>query len=291
MRVWLLAAVAILTVALATVGALTADAPAPLRVNKPAGHASASTANPPPPRLTTRALDRQDRVDRAHAALESRALEDRPLLTELPLELGPNRIDLAGLTANGRVLLKLTGVSRAAAEAAYRQTLRALSDPGTTYEIRWVPTSTRAPRHAKPQTGRPAPAQDAERRERELERAAVAYALAARNWSARTLPDAWLRQRAQTIGSYHRSLKRTRPSRRQLAELEKERGSNIAILAAPPRVHRNGRRAEVTVTLHERTATAGAAATAATRNQVTLRRHHTRWRVTGWTIVPGGSSR
>ena len=143
MRVRLLAAAAIVAVALAMVGALAAAPPG--RPGKPAGRAAAPrtaapTVTPAPPSLPRSAINRQDRVDRAHAARESRALDDRPLLSELPLELGDVTIDVAGLTPDGRrALLELTGPNRRAAEAAYRQVLAALGDPGTAYETRWVP--------------------------------------------------------------------------------------------------------------------------------------------------------
>jgi len=79
-------------------------------------------------------------VTRAHAARESRALDGRPLLSELPLELGPISIDAAGLTTDRRrTVITLTGPDRLAAEAAYRQALHALGDPGTAYVSRWTP--------------------------------------------------------------------------------------------------------------------------------------------------------
>ena len=149
------------------------------------------------------------------------------------------------------------------------------------------PTRPASPAVRATAVATPAPrAQDPERRA--LERTAVAYALAARNWSARTLVESWRRQRALTGGGYRRALEHSRPNRGQRAALAAERGSSIAILAAPPRARRDGPHAEVVVALHERTATGGAAVTATTRNRVTLRRHHGHWRVTGWTILPGG---
>lgn len=138
MRAWLLAA-AVLAIAIAAIAELNANATPSPRPDAPAKQAPTPTASPAPPVLPRSAVNRQDRVTAAHAARESRALDGRPLLLELPLELGPNRIDLAGLTAKNRVLLELTGPDRSAAEAAYRQALTALGDPGTTYDTRWTP--------------------------------------------------------------------------------------------------------------------------------------------------------
>jgi hypothetical protein len=79
-------------------------------------------------------------VTRAHRRRESRALDERPLLSELPLELGLISIDAAGLTPDGRrTVITLTGPDRVVAEAAYRQALQALGDPGTAYAPRWTP--------------------------------------------------------------------------------------------------------------------------------------------------------
>lgn len=139
MRAWLVAA-AVLAIAIAALAELdTATTTTPLRSAAPAARTPAPIASPAPPVLPRSAVNRQDRVTAAHAARESRALDDRPLLSELPIELGPNRIDLAGLSSNDRVLLELTGPDRPAAEAAYRQALTALGDPGTTYDTRWTP--------------------------------------------------------------------------------------------------------------------------------------------------------
>lgn len=122
---------------------------------------------------------------------------------------------------------------------------------------------------------------------REAVRVAVAYALATRNWSARTLRASWRAQHDVAAGAYRRSLNRARPRRGELDELTAARASSIATLAAPPTIRRSHRRAAVTVTLHERTATAGAVANATTANQVLVQLADGRWRVTGWTVLPG----
>lgn len=114
----------------------------------------------------------------------------------------------------------------------------------------------------------------------ELERTAVAFALAARNWSAATRLAAWRRQRALAGGRYRRLLERARPTRAT------ERTSSIAIPASPPRSSTAGPRAQVLIELHERTTTARQVTTSPTRNQVSLRRRAGAWRVTGWTILP-----
>lgn len=142
MRVALLVAAAVLTAALAMIGALTAPArptpapPVPVAVSRTA----TAVPTPRPPALLRRTLDRQDRVTRAHARRESEALDGRPLLAELPLELGPVTLTPVGLAADGTgTIVELTGPDRQAAERAYRQALQALGDSGTAYEPRWTP--------------------------------------------------------------------------------------------------------------------------------------------------------
>lgn len=138
MRLRLLAVAAVLTMAVATVGALAPSDPDPRSASKRQPQEAHSTRPVKVPRLSNRVLDRQDRVGRVHATRESRALDGRPLLSELPLELGAVQIDLAGLTPDRRVLLDLRGPSRRKVDAAYRQALRALGDPGVSYETRWI---------------------------------------------------------------------------------------------------------------------------------------------------------
>ena len=270
-RVGILAAVAIAAVALAAISALTSapsrgPAQTPLKTSRPA-----ASRTPTPPALPRAALNRQDRVSSAHAVRESEALDGRPLLNELPLELGPTAIRLVGLNRHGRAVLEVDGPDQRTAKAAYRQALRALGDSGTGYAVRW-PAVARPPVPTTPTAA--------------VARVAVAYALAARNWSARTLLAGWRQQRQLATGRYGRALERARPDRARVAQLNAERASSIAVLAAPPLIRRRARRSYVTVALHERAANGGAVTTTRTRNRVALRRTGTGWRVTGWTILP-----
>lgn len=131
---------------LAVILAMAGPSPRPWRLSQgdrapaPATRTAAAARTPRPPAPGHAELNRQDRVTRAHQARESRALEDRPLLSELPLELGPVALDAAGLAADGRrTIVTVPGPDRPMAEAAYRQALAALGDPGSAYELRWEP--------------------------------------------------------------------------------------------------------------------------------------------------------
>ncbi len=117
-------------------------------------------------------------------------------------------------------------------------------------------------------------------------RVAVRYALAARNWSARTARAAWRRQQVLAGGRLRRQLTRTRPTRAQVVALEAERGSQLAVTVGTPRPQVTGRRAVVLVELAERAATRGRAVTYRTRNRAALTRTPSGWRVTGWTVLP-----
>lgn len=124
-------------------------------------------------------------------------------------------------------------------------------------------------------------------------RAAVSYALAARNWSARTVRAAWRRQYVLAAGRLRRELARTRPTSSQLAALNAERGSQLALVIGAPRPRPRVaiRRADVVVELAERTATAGRVVTYRSRNRARLRRTRAGWRVTGWTTLPDQEQR
>lgn len=137
----LAAAAALIVVAALTV---TSD---PKRVERPVAstpappdRTPAPVATPVPPRLSRAEVNRQDRITAAQRHRESRALDDRPLLTELPLELGPVTIDLGGQAPDRRrALLTLTGPDEHTARQVYRQILRALGDSGAAYQVRWAP--------------------------------------------------------------------------------------------------------------------------------------------------------
>lgn len=95
-----------------------------------------------PPKLSAVAIDRQDRVTRAHRDRETRAFDERPLLALLPLELAGVRIEISGLAADGRrTILRVYAGPRTAgfATTVYRRALSAAGDDGAAYELRLQP--------------------------------------------------------------------------------------------------------------------------------------------------------
>lgn len=133
------AALTVLAALTATSGPERAERPV-ASTPAPPDRTPAPIVTPVPPRLSRREVNRQDRITDAQRHRESRALDDRPLLAELPLDLGEVTIDLAGQAPDQRrALLTLTGPDEHTARRAYRQILRALGDPGTAYAVRWAP--------------------------------------------------------------------------------------------------------------------------------------------------------
>jgi hypothetical protein len=117
---------------------------------------------------------------------------------------------------------------------------------------------------------------------------ARAYALAARTWSADTYELAWRRELELADGSYRRALVRARPTRTQVAALRADgAASRATVVRIVPLVH--GPRARVVVDLDERTTSGGQVVSAITRNEIRLRRFASRWRVVGFSALPGGS--
>lgn len=108
------------------------------------GKAPADPATPAttPPSLTAAQINRQDRVSRAHRRRETRAFDRRPLLAVLPLELAGVRIEIGGLSADGRTtVLTITPGPRGRpyAEHLYWRALSAYGDSGSAYDVRWRP--------------------------------------------------------------------------------------------------------------------------------------------------------
>lgn len=127
---------------------------------------------------------------------------------------------------------------------------------------------------------------------REQLRVARAYALSATNWTARTRMAAWQRELALATPEYARALQQTRPTRVRLRALRTERARSRATLTRAdidPQVRPP--RARVLVALRERTSSVAGTLAGETRNQVLLEHRGGRWRVTGWSVLPGGSAR
>jgi hypothetical protein len=118
---------------------------------------------------------------------------------------------------------------------------------------------------------------------------ARAYALAARNWTARGYPSAWRHRLALATGDYRHQLQAARPTRGQLTAMRTDRAdSNATVLKITRDPSVRTPRARVLVWLDERTHAAGQTVAGTTRNQVLLRRSPSGpWRVTGWTAIPG----
>ena len=121
-------------------------------------------------------------------------------------------------------------------------------------------------------------------------RRAVAYALAARNWTPGTYLDSWRRQLALAGGRYRRSLAARRPTPSELEALREDRArSQATVVVAEPdrRVRRPA--ARLLVTLNEATVAAGQTIGGVTVNEVRLRPQEDRWVVVGWTVLPGAA--
>jgi len=120
---------------------------------------------------------------------------------------------------------------------------------------------------------------------------AARYALAARNWTPATYTRSWERQLVLAAGRYRRELAGRRPARAELAALRADASSSAARLV---RAERDPRvvdpRARVLVTLQERTQATGQQIDGETVNEVKLRRLGARWRVVGWSVLPGGGA-
>ena len=115
------------------------------------------------------------------------------------------------------------------------------------------------------------------------------FALAARNWTPATYPTSWERQIELAGGGYRRALVAKRPGRRELVALREDRARSKARVLVGERDRRvPAPAARVLVTLDETTNAGGQTIRGPTLNEVRLRRHGARWRVVGWTVLPGG---
>ena len=120
---------------------------------------------------------------------------------------------------------------------------------------------------------------------------AARYALAARNWTPATYSESWERQIALAGGRYRRELEAKRPDTAELRALREDRARSKAELVQAQREPRIGEpEARVLVTLNETTLAGGQTIGGLTVNQVELRRRSGRWRVVGFTVLPGGAT-
>jgi hypothetical protein len=117
------------------------------------------------------------------------------------------------------------------------------------------------------------------------------YALAARNWTPATYSQSWQEQIELAGGRHRRELEATRPGPIELRSLRGDRAGSKATLVRTQRDPRiEAPEARVLVTLNESTIAVGQAIRGRTVNQVELRRRAGRWRVVGFTVLPGGAT-
>jgi hypothetical protein len=120
---------------------------------------------------------------------------------------------------------------------------------------------------------------------------AASYALAARNWTPATYAESWQRQLGLAGGRHRRELEIRRPGPVELRALREDRARSKATLARARRDRRaKEQKALVLVTLNETTVAGGQTVRGLTVNQVELRRLARRWRVVGFTVLPGGAT-
>jgi hypothetical protein len=117
------------------------------------------------------------------------------------------------------------------------------------------------------------------------------YALAARNWTSTSYRASWEILIRLAGGRYRRELVSTRPDAAQLAALKRERAASRARVvhaqrdrAVPPPA------AQVFVVLDETTVAGGQTIRGHTLNEVRLSSRRGRWRIIGWTVIPGGQA-
>jgi hypothetical protein len=117
------------------------------------------------------------------------------------------------------------------------------------------------------------------------------FALAARNWTPTTYADSWQQQIGLAGGRYRRGLEARRPGPVGLRALREDRSRSRAQLVRAQRDPRiEEPKALVLVTLNETTIAGGQTVRGLTVNQVELRRLAGRWRVVGFTVLPGGAT-
>jgi hypothetical protein len=117
------------------------------------------------------------------------------------------------------------------------------------------------------------------------------YALAARSWTSTSYRASWEVQIRLAGGRYRRELVSTRADAAQLAALERERAASRARVVhaqRDPAVRPPA--AQVFVVLDETTVAGGQTIRGHTLNEVRLSSRRGRWRVTGWTVIPGGQA-
>jgi len=117
---------------------------------------------------------------------------------------------------------------------------------------------------------------------------ALAYAAAARNWTAAAYMTSWRSQVELSAGLYRRALVAARPGQAELRALRVDGArSQARVLFAHRARLASTSRARVTIVLQESTSADGERIVGVTANEVRLRRTTRGWRVVGWTALPG----
>lgn len=116
--------------AVAAVALQLPDLPTPAPPPRPQ---ASPTPAPPRPRPT-------HEREQTGRALPQAVLEQRPLLTHLPIRLAGVTIAAAGPTGDGRTRLTISAGPRGRAygRALYGRTLRLFGDSGHGYQVRWT---------------------------------------------------------------------------------------------------------------------------------------------------------
>jgi len=148
----------------------------------------------------------------------------------------------------------------------------------------------------------PAPTPDRQRQERDGTASEEAsrdpavdiarrYALAARNWKSTSYRASWEVQIRLAGGRYRHELVATRPDAAQLAALKRDQAaSRASVVRAQRDPALRPPVARVFVVLDETTVAGGQTIRGHTLNEVRLRSQRGRWKVTGWTVIPGGQA-
>ena len=117
------------------------------------------------------------------------------------------------------------------------------------------------------------------------------YALAARNWTPTSYRASWEVQIRLAGGRYRRELVATRPDAAHLAALKRDQAaSRASVVRAQRDPALRPPVARVFVVLDETTVAGSQTIRGHTLNEVRLRSRRGRWRVTGWTVIPGGQA-
>ena len=117
------------------------------------------------------------------------------------------------------------------------------------------------------------------------------YALAARSWTSTSYRASWEVQIRLAGGRYRRELVATRPDAAHFAALKRDQAaSRASVVRAQRDPALRPPVARVFVVLDETTVAGSQTIRGHTLNEVRLTSRRGRWRITGWTVIPGGQA-